>query len=80
VDLPTHEEFIAYEKNVEEIGKLIEADSLGYLSLGNMLKATGESKENGFCTACFTGKYPLKGEYLKNLTKNVLETAELRRW
>jgi amidophosphoribosyltransferase len=73
VDLPTHEEFIAYQKSVEEIRKLIEADSLGYLSLENMLAAVGAKKGNGFCTACFTGKYPLKGEYLQTLNKNILE-------
>jgi len=80
VDMPTKEEFIAHNKSVEEIRKLIEADSLGYLSLGNMLKAAGAREGNGFCTACFTGKYPLKGEYLKTLNKDILEEAETRRW
>lgn len=73
VDLPTKEEFIAHGRKVEEIKDLIEADSLGYLSLENMLKAAGAKNGSGFCTACFTGKYPLKGEYLKTLSKNVLE-------
>ena len=73
VDMPTKEEFIAHQKNVEEIRSLIEADSLGYLSLDNMLKAAGAENGKGFCTACFNGKYPLKGEYLKSLNKNVLE-------
>ena len=80
VDMPTKEEFIAHNKSVEEIRKLIEADSLGYLSLGNMLKAAGAREGNGFCSACFTGKYPLKGEYLKTLNKDILEEAETRRW
>jgi amidophosphoribosyltransferase len=76
VDMPTREEFIAHGKSIEDIRKLLEADSLGYLSLGNMLKAAGASRENGFCTACFSGKYPLKGEYLKTLSKEVLEKVE----
>jgi amidophosphoribosyltransferase len=71
--MPTKEEFIAHQRNIEEIRELIEADSLGYLSLDNMLKAAGAENGKGFCTACFTGKYPLKGEYLKTLNKNVLE-------
>ena len=69
VDLPTREEFIAHNKNVEEIRKLLEADSLGYLSLDKVLRAAGAKNGRGFCTACFTGKYPLKGEYLKTLRK-----------
>jgi amidophosphoribosyltransferase len=73
VDMPNRKEFISYERSVEEIRQLIEADSLGYLSLGNMLKASGSTEKNSFCTACFTGKYPLKGEYLKTLNKEVLE-------
>ena len=76
VDMPTREEFIAHGKSIEDIRKLLEADSLGYLSLVNMLKAAGASAENGFCTACFSGKYPLKGEYLKTLNKEVLEKVE----
>jgi len=75
VDLPTREEFIAHKKNVDQIRKQLEADSLGYLSLDKVLKAAGAKNGRGFCTACFTGKYPLKGEYLKTLNKNVLETV-----
>jgi amidophosphoribosyltransferase len=43
---------------VEEIRKNIEADSLAYLSLEGLLKAVN-ANENEFCTACYTGKYPL---------------------
>jgi len=63
VDMPDKKAFIANEQDVEEIRKQIEADTLGYLSVENMIKATGLD-ENSFCTACFTGKYPLKGSFL----------------
>lgn len=73
VDMPKKEDFIANDSDIEEIRKQIEADTLGYLSVKNMIKATG-LPENYFCTACFTGNYPLKGDFLKGLSKEVLET------
>jgi len=58
VDTPDQDKLIAYSKNsVEEIRKHIGADSLCYISLNNMKKATGRE---GFCDACFTGDYPHK--------------------
>lgn len=76
VDMPRKEDFIANNKDVEEIRSQIEADSLGYLSVEKMIEATGLS-ENALCTACFTGNYPLKGEFLKVLTKDALEKKGL---
>ena len=58
VDTPTKKELIASSHTVEEICKYIEADSLAYLSLPGLLRAV-EAKDNEFCTACYTGKYPL---------------------
>lgn len=60
IDTPTRRELIASSHTVEEIRKHITADSLKFLSLDGMIKATG--KKN-FCTACFTGNYPIQ---LKN--------------
>jgi amidophosphoribosyltransferase len=58
VDTPAKKELVASSHTVEEICKNIEADSLAYLSLGGLLEAVN-AKENEFCTACYTGKYPL---------------------
>src|SRR5215467_13915806 len=58
VDTPTKKELIASSHTVEEIGKYIEADSLGYLSLQGLIRAVG-GKGNEFCTACYTGQYPI---------------------
>ncbi len=50
---------IASQHKVEEVKNFIGLDSLCYLSLSGMLEATG-LEENGFCLACFDGKYPLQ--------------------
>jgi len=56
IDTPTRKELIGSSHNVEEICRYLGADSLGYLSLEGMLKATG-SDPTSFCHACFTGAY-----------------------
>ena len=60
IDFPSRKELIANQlASVEKIGKFIGVDSLKYLSLDGMLEAVSGGK-NGFCTACFSGKYPTK--------------------
>jgi amidophosphoribosyltransferase len=59
VDTPTRKELIASNHTLEEICTRIEADSLAYLSLPGLLQAVN-SKPNEFCSACYTGKYPLE--------------------
>jgi amidophosphoribosyltransferase len=56
IDTPTRKELIGSSHSVEEICRYLGADSLGYLSLDGMLKATGSDPAN-FCHACFTGAY-----------------------
>jgi len=58
IDTPTKKELIASSHTVEEICKYIEADSLAYLSLSGLMRAVN-GKSNEFCTACYTGQYPL---------------------
>ena len=59
IDTPTKKELIASSHTVQEIGKYIEANSLAYLSYEGLLRAV-EAKSNEFCTACYTGHYPLE--------------------
>jgi len=59
VDTPTRKELIASTHTLDEITKRIEADSLAYLSLQGLLQAV-KAKPNEFCSACYTGKYPLE--------------------
>ena len=56
IDTPTRRELIASSHTVEEICRYLAADSLGYLSLDGMLKATGADPAH-FFNACFTGNY-----------------------
>lgn len=57
VDTPDKSELIASEHTIEEVRAYTGADSLAYLSLGGLQKAT-EAREEEFCYACYTGKYP----------------------
>ena len=56
IDTPTRKELIASSHHVDEIRRYLAADSLGYLSLEGMLKATGTDPAH-YCDACFTGNY-----------------------
>lgn len=55
-DIDSREMLIAANHPVEEVCKLIGADSLGYLSVANVQKLAEHG--GGFCTACFSGSYP----------------------
>ncbi len=70
IDFPTKKELIASAHSVEWIRKFIGLDSLKYLSLDGMLEAMPLPKDQ-FCTACFTGTYPIKPA--GRLSKNILE-------
>lgn len=59
IDTPTREELLASSHSVEEIRRYITADSLAYLSWDGLYSFNGASRE-GFCDACFTGKYPVE--------------------
>ncbi len=55
-DIDSRDNLIACHHTVDEIAKIIGADSLGYLDLDKVEWLTGEGK--GFCKACFDGNYP----------------------
>ena len=56
--MATTSELIANQYNIEEIRKIIGADSLGFLSIDALQKSVN-SKKNNYCRACFTGDYPM---------------------
>lgn len=58
IDFPSNTELIAAKKTVEEIRDYLDLDTLYYLSLEGMVKATGVNSDS-FCKACFDGKYPV---------------------
>jgi len=57
VDTPSLAELIAANHSVEEIRRFVEADSLGYLSLGGLREAVRDDRQD-YCYACYTGNYP----------------------
>jgi len=64
---------LAAGKSVDEIAEFLEVDSLAYLDLDRLIKATGASAD-GFCTACLSGSYPTDVPIAD--TKFVLEDAK----
>lgn len=60
IDIASKENLIAANHSIDEIREIISADSLGFLSVDNMLKTPVGAPPNSFCTGCFTGKYPMK--------------------
>ena len=66
-DIPQREQLIAYNRSIDDICKMIGADSLGYLEIDRL---SGLVKGRGICRGCFNGKYPIdppvgdiRGEY-----------------
>jgi amidophosphoribosyltransferase len=57
LDTGTRSELIAANLTVHEIEQYLGADSLAYLTLDALKKATG-APGAGFCDACLTGEYP----------------------
>ena len=61
MDFPSREELIANRcgSDVEKIRQELQVDTLAYLSMDNLLESA--PKENGahYCTACFSGDYPI---------------------
>lgn len=58
IDTPDREQLVGANYSVEEIRRMIGADTLGYLSIGDLLK-TVEGAGCGFCQGCFNGDYPM---------------------
>lgn len=57
-DIPSEDQLIASGHSVDEICKLIGADSLGYLEVDKLSEMICGG--TGFCDACFTGNYPIE--------------------
>ena len=69
IDFPTKKELAASSKSLGEIQDMLEVDSLGYLSLEGLLSPFDNPGD--FCTACFTGEYPV--EINNFIGKKILE-------
>ena len=62
---------VAFWQFVKEIRKYMGANSLKYLRLESLIKAS-EQDPNSVCTACFSGKYAMKVnmQFKKNILEN----------
>jgi len=56
IDTPSYEELLATDHSIEDMARILGADSLAYISIENLKRAIGA--DAGFCDACFTGDYP----------------------
>ena len=72
MDTGTRSELLAANLTVQEIQDYLDVDSLAYLTLDNLLEATGTNNA-GFCSACLTGDYPV--DIPVNLSKKILEES-----
>ncbi|MBP9771691.1 MAG: amidophosphoribosyltransferase [Candidatus Pacebacteria bacterium] len=68
IDLPRQHELLAASRSVEEMNTYLGSTSLHFLSYDGMIAATGLD-ESLFCTACFSGQYPID---LKERQKEVV--------
>ncbi|MBU1131219.1 amidophosphoribosyltransferase [Patescibacteria group bacterium] len=77
IDLPTREEYIAYNLNEEEIAKSIGADLVIYQDQEDLIEAVvrkGDVKFKQPCAACFDGQYPTG-----DINEEVLRDIEIQR-
>ena len=60
IDTPTRSELIASSHSVDEIARYVTCDSLGFLSNDGLMASVEAPGGTGYCSACFTGEYPVK--------------------
>ena len=79
IDIPTQKELIASSNSVEQIKNYLGVNSLAYLSIEAMKKASGS--HHSFCTACFDGNHPIPLEIHQkdrhSNQKNLFEELEV---
>ena len=75
IDIASRGELIASGRSVEEVERIIGADSLRYLSKQGLFRAV--RNVSGFCMACFDGAYPVPVPVQLEMDKLALETANV---
>jgi amidophosphoribosyltransferase len=75
IDFASRAELIANGADVEGIRRSIGADSLGYVSLANLIAAS-EQPASQLCTACFDGRYPIPLPPDESIGKHLLEDLD----
>src|ERR1700722_19129522 len=64
IDTPERSQLLAASHSVEQMAKLIGADSLAFISIDGLYRALGKKEGRDpehpmYCDACFTGDYPV---------------------
>jgi amidophosphoribosyltransferase len=59
IDMATRDELVAAHKAVKGVEAVINADSLGYISIEGLVNSIGISQDD-LCTGCLTGGYPVE--------------------
>jgi len=75
IDFPDKKDLLANQMSPEKIAKYLGVDSIGYLDVDGMIRAT-HNKRSEFCTGCFTGDYPV--HFDSRLDKLILEQQRRR--
>ncbi len=60
INTPTRGELVASRKSPVEVAEAIGADSVAHLSSEGLLESVGAGGGETYCTACFTGEYPVQ--------------------
>lgn len=69
INIPTREELVANRMPLDKLAEYFCVDSLQYLSLEGLVASVREGAKSmpgetvGHCTACLSGRYPVKKEY-----------------
>ena len=75
IDFPDPKNLLANQFKAEEMAEYLEVDSIGYLDIEGMVRATG-LPESEFCLACFNGQYPVAID--RELDKFIIERRSAR--
>ncbi len=81
-DIGAKEDLIACRHSLDEIAKIIDVDSLGFLNV-KYLDMIADTNLNGFCKGCFTGEYPTpvptlirKNRFDKKISDNAFDITQ----
>ena len=75
IDFPDPANLLANQCSMDQIREYLGADSIGYLDVGGMVRAT-EKTFDRFCLACFNGEYPIPVD--PKLDKFIMERRRSR--
>jgi len=75
IDFPDPKNLLANQFRMDEMAEYLGVDSIGYLDIDGMVRATGLPM-NEFCLACFNGQYPIPID--QELDKFIIESRSAR--